>query len=153
MAKKQIPLKDMNRGIDLQDTKFYENLDEDLQGAFSPWLVMRWASSVANKDLAPHYLTMINDFCNSNFTILSKHPNLFWKLATIAGAGKGQYHKWVPPGKKAKKSKVQTFLAEIHPTYKLEDLKMIEKVNTVDELKALVRDYGYEEKEIKEMFK
>jgi hypothetical protein len=151
--KKQIPLKDLNTNIDLANMDFYDNLPEDLQKAFSPWLAMRWASSVQNKQLSTHYLTMINDFCNNNFTLLSKHPGLFWKLLTMAGVGKTQFHKWIPPGKKTKKSKVQEFLASIYPTYKLEDLQMIEKVNSKAELKALAKNYGYDDKEIKEMFK
>lgn len=151
--KPSIPLKDLNRNIDLGNMQFFEELPEELQKEFSPWLAMRWASSVQNKALSPHYLTMINDFCNSDFTLLSKHPNLFWKLLALAGVGKSQYHKWIPPGKKAKKNKIQKFLSDIYPTYKLEDIDMLEKINSVDELKDLARTYGYEDKEIKEMFK
>ena len=154
MAKKPaIDIKDLTKNIDIGNTGYYDTLIEDQKKDFSPWLAMRWASSVADKKNAPHYLTMVNDFCNVDFSVLSKHPKLFWKLLSIAGVGKSQYHQWVPPGKKAKKSKIQEFLAKIHPTYKLEDLEMIEKVNTVDELKTLAVNYGLDDKEIKEMFK
>jgi len=155
MAKKPpaIPVASLTKNIDLNNTKYYDTFTEEQIKAFSPWLAMRWASSVQNKGMIPHYLTMVNDFCNSNFSILSKHPKLFWKLLSIAGTGKSQYHKWVPPGKKTKKSKVQKFLATIYPTYKLEDLKMLEMVNSTEDLKELAKTYGYEDKEIKEMFK
>jgi len=155
MATKPAPIaiKDLTKNIDIGNTNYYESLNEEQQKAFSPWLAMRWASSVADKKNAPHYLTMVNDFCNVDFAIISKHPNLFWKLLAMSGVGKSQYHQWVPPGKKTKKSKIQEFLAKIHPTYKLADLEMIEKVNTVDELKSLAVSYGLDDKEIKEMFK
>ena len=156
-AKKRAPsaisVADMARNMDLGNTGYYESFTEEQIKAFSPWLAMKWASSVKDKDLAPHYLTMVNDFCNSNFSIISKHPNLFWKLLTIAGVGQAQYHTWIPPGKKGKKSKVQKFLATIYPTYKLADLEMLELVNSVDDLKALAETYGYDKKDIKEMFK
>ena len=158
MAKKPaaIPVAAMTKNMDLSNMQYYENFTEEQIKAFSPWLAMRWASSVQDKKLAPEYITMVNSFCNSNFSIISKHPNLFWKLLCIvgtAGEGKSQYHKWVPPGKKAKKSKVQKFLAGIYPTYKLEDLKMLELVNSTDDLKDLARTYGMDDKDIKELFK
>lgn len=154
MAKKpQIPLNELLGNLDRSNFNYYSGLDEDLKKAFSPFVVMRYATNTANKELYSHYLTMVNALCNVNFSTLSKHPELFWKLLCVAGVGENQFHKWLPPGKKAKKSKVQEFLAQMYPTYKLEDLEMLEQVNTKEQLKEMAKIYGYEDKEIKEMFK
>jgi len=161
MAKEyKIPLDEMLRKIDEADENWFENLDEEQQKEFSPWLVQRWAVSVPDNN-AVHFLTMINDYCNRDFSIISKHPNLFWKLVAMSGMlgirsgrkGWGRGCTWVPPGKGIKKNKIQKFLSKIYPTYKLEDINMLEQINSTDELKDLARMYGHDEKEIKELFK
>jgi hypothetical protein len=149
--KTQIPIGSMMKAIDQADTNFYKNLSKDQQKAFSPWLAMRWASSVRSSEYSPHYLTIVNDWCNQDFSTVSKHPELFWKLLTIAGLGATQNHSWIPPAKKAKKSKVQKFLADHYPSYSSRDLEMLEKINTLDDIKELAKSYGYDKKEIKEM--
>lgn len=155
MAKKkvQIPLNDLLGNIDRGNWRFYRDLPKEQQEVFNPFITMRYASNVKSKDLYPHYITMVNDLCNVNFNILSKHPELFWQLISLCGSGKPQFHQWLPPGKKLKKSKVQEFLAQIYPTYKLEDLEMLERINTKEDLQAMMLEYGYEDKEIKEMLK
>ena len=61
MAKKpQIPLAEVMRAIDKKDRGWYNKLTPEQKKAFSPWMMMRYASSVQGK-LAGHYLVMIND--------------------------------------------------------------------------------------------
>ena len=152
-APPKIPLKQILSALDRCDLDYYNRLDEDAKKAFVPFVMMRYASNTGNKALYHHYITMVNDLCNVNFSVLSKHPELFWKLLATAGVGTDQFHKFIPPAKKAKKSKIQEFLHKLYPTYKLADLEMLEKINSKEQLGELLRNHGYEEKEIKEMLK
>lgn len=151
-AKSKIPLNDMLLAIDTGDLYFYNNLDSDQRKDFSPWLAMRYASNVSG-DYSMYYISMVNDIVNKDFSILNKHPELQWKLLAVCGIGTKQYHPFVPPGKRKKKSKIQDLLAEIYPHMKISDLEMLEEINTKTELKELATDYGYTKKEISEIFK
>ena len=97
MAKNKIPLKDITSAIDRCDFDFYARLSKEDKKAFSPWMVMRYASSARGVD-AYHYLLMVNDIVNIEFNTLKKHPELQWKLLAICGVGHNTFHPWVPPG-------------------------------------------------------
>lgn len=147
----QIPISTMMKALDQGNTSFYDSLNKDQRKAFSPWLAMRWASNVRSNDYAPYYIMMTNEWCNVDFATTSKHPELFWKLLTLSGLGPVQDHKFISPPKKAKKSKVQKFLSDIYPSYSPRDIEMLEKINTLDEIKELAQSHGYDKKEIKDL--
>lgn len=153
-AKKQpaIPLKQMLDAIDRRDKTFYSKLTEIQKKEFAPWLVMRWATS-SDQDMIS-YVYLINEFVNRDFSVLgTKHDELQWLLISMCGLGSTRYRKFVPVGKKGTLSKVQKFLREIYPTRKRDDLELLEELNTKAELKELARDHGYQEKDIKAIFK
>ena len=148
-----IPLKSMLEAIDTNDFDFYSNLTPDQKKEFSPWLAMRYASS-AQGNMAPHYLLMVNDIVNSNFTELKKHPDLQWTLLAVCGCGRPTFHPWVPPGKgKRKKDKVRDLLHSRYPLLKYDDIERMLLINTEDDIRELAQDMGMDEKEIKELFK
>lgn len=154
MAKKpaKIPLKDMLGAIDRNDFDFYSRLDEEQRKAFSPWLAMRYASS-ASGVAAYHYLLMVNDIVNVDFSLLKKHPELQWKLLAVCGMGSNQYHPYIAPGKKKKKNKIEKLLHERYPTLNADELELLIEINDTEALKELARDNGLDDKEIKELFK
>ena len=56
MAKKpQIPLQEVMKAIDKKDRGWYNRLDAERKKAFSPWMMMRYASSVQGST-APDYI-------------------------------------------------------------------------------------------------
>lgn len=155
MAKKKkvsIPVKDQMSAIDRNDFDFYSRLDDEHKKAFGPWITMRCASS-ADGIAAYHYLLMVNDIVNVDFSLLKKHPELQWKLLAVCGQGSTVYHPWVAPIKKRKKSKLEAFLLKRYPTLSKNELQLLVEINSDDDLKGLARDMGLEEKEIKELFK
>lgn len=155
MAKKEsaIPLKTMLEAIDMNDFSFYSRLTEEQKKAFSPWLAMRYASS-ATGNMTPHYLLMVNDIVNSNFSDLKNHPDLQWKLLAVCGAGRPTFHPWIPPGKgKKTKSKLHEFVRTVHPSIEPKDVAMWLTLQSEDDLRQMARDFGMDEKEIKELFK
>jgi hypothetical protein len=153
-AKKKvsIPIKDQMSAIDRNDFDFYSRLDKEHKKAFSPWITMRCASS-AQGVAAYHYLLMVNDIVNVDFSLLKKHPELQWKLLAVCGQGSSTYHPWIAPVKKRKKDKLEAFLSKQHPTLSKEELELLVSINSEEDLKNLARDTGLDEKEIKELFK
>lgn len=153
MAKKPaIPLKEIMGALDKKDKGYYNRLDAEKKKAFSAWMMMRYASSVQGSNSA-HYLFMVNELVNKEFSEISKHPELQWLLMSACGSGKIEFHPYIkPPNARKKKDKVSEFLSGIYPYMKTEDLVLLTEINSKDELKELARSHGYDDKTIKDIF-
>ena len=163
---RKIELDDLLRAIDSCDFDFYSRLDAEQKKEFSAWTTMRWASS--SRDFPEHYLLMVNDIVNKDFNLLTgsaddpktQHPELQWKLIATCGIGRVQQkwrnrqpsHPWIPPPKKPS-SKIGDFLHRQYPTLNYKELKLLEELNTKDDLKQLAKDTGMSDKDIKDLFK
>lgn len=153
MSKKpQIPLKEIMAAIDKKDRGFYNRLSDEQKKAFSAWMMMRYCSSVQGRDAA-NYIYLTNELVNFQFMEVSKHPELQWLLLSACGVGKIQFHPYLkPPNAKKKKNKISEFLYGLYPHSKPEDIELMIKLNSNNDLKALAYDYGYDDKTIKEIF-
>lgn len=154
MAKKEpaIPLKEVMAAIDKKDRGWYNRLPAEKKKAFGIWMMMRYASSVQGRN-AEHYLLMVNEFVNQNFSDISKHPELQWLLMSICGSGKIEFHPYIkPPNSRKKKDKVSEFLLELYPHLKADELDLLLSINSKDELKTLAQSHGYDDKSIKDLF-
>ena len=150
--KPQIPLKEIMAAIDKKDRNFYNNLSDEQKKAFSAWMMMRYCSSVQGRDAA-NYIYLTNELVNFQFMEVSKHPELQWLLLSACGTGKIQFHPYLkPPNAKKKKNKISEFLYQLYPNCKPEDIELMIKLNSNEELKALAYDYGYDDKTIKDIF-
>jgi len=153
MAKEQLPIKEILRAIDKKDRNWYNNLSPERKKLFNGWLLMRYASTVQGKN-EQHYLYFTNLLVNQDFTDTSKHPELLWLLFTAAGVGSVQTHNYLkPPTSSRKKDKVSLFLQEAYPLLKNDEIGLLKKLNTTNDLKELARTHGYDDKAIKEIFK
>ena len=154
MAKKpQIPLAEVMRAIDKKDRGWYNKLTAEQKKAFSPWMMMRYASSVQGGQ-APDYIWMVNELINHKFSDVSKHPELQWLLMTAAGSGKVQHHPYIKqPNARKKKSKKVDFINEILPHLKQDEIDLLLSINSDDDLKQMAKDFGIDDKRIKEIFK
>ena len=154
MAKKApaIALKDIMAAVDKKDRGFYNRLTAEQKKAFSAWMMMRYCSSVQGRDAA-NYIDLTNELVNFQFMEVSKHPELQWLLLSACGVGKIQFHPYLkPPNAKKKKNKISEFLYGLYPHSKPEDIELMIKLNSNNELKALAYDYGYDDKTIKDIF-
>jgi len=147
-----VPLKDVCLAIDKRNKKFYNSLDQEQQKKFSTWLYMRYASSVDSPIFRDHYLQMVNDLVNVNFSDLKNHVELQWLLMSLCGIGKKQFHPWIKPGKRKEKPKVKTWLAKAFPELKDSELDTLIELNTIDELKDYANQQGLTDKEINRIF-
>lgn len=147
-----IPLKDIMAALDKKDRQFYNSLTDSQKKAFSAWMMMRYASSVQGRN-APHYVFMVNELVNKNFSDVSKHPELQWLLMSAVGSGKVEFHPYVkPPNSRKKKDKVSDFLSNIYPHLKGDEIEILVTLNSKDDLKKLAEAHGYDDKSIKDIF-
>ena len=147
-----IALKDIMAALDKKDRGFYSRLTDEQKKAFVPWMMMRYASSAQGRNAA-HYLFMINELVNKNFSDVSKHPELQWLLMTAAGSGIVEFHPYIkPPNSKKKKDKLSEFVYSIYPNFKRDDIELFLLLNTKEDLKELAKDHGYDDKTIADIF-
>jgi hypothetical protein len=154
MSKKEpaLPLKSVMAAVDKKDRKFYSQLSDEQKKAFSAWMMMRYASSVQGRNAA-HYLFMVNELVNKNFSDVSRHPELQWLLLSAAGSGKIEFHPYIkPPNSRKKKDKVREFVGSIYPHFKSDEIEVLIALNSKEELKKLAEAHGYDDKSIREIF-
>jgi len=148
----QIPLKEIMAAIDKKDRDFYNRLSNEQKKAFSAWMMMRYCSSVQGRDAA-NYIYMTNELVNFQFSEVSKHPELQWLLLSACGVGKIQFHPYLkPPNARKKKNKITEFVYELFPHMKAEDTQNLIDINTIEDIKQLAVEHGYDDKSIKEIF-
>jgi hypothetical protein len=140
--------------FDRKNRNFYDSLDDEQKKKFSPFLMIRWGSSVGGSfDLQAYYLMSCNENLNKNFFDINttQHKKLQWLLATTVSPGMGnQYHQWLSLKKKGTTdNKSIKFLRELHPDMKDEDLKLMAELNSKDDLKEHARLLGWDDKTIK----
>jgi hypothetical protein len=155
-AKYKLEMKTVLSSIDRQQLDFYEKLTDEEQKAYSPFVIMRYMSSMANRDPAQMYAILAtNDLVNIGFSDLNKHPELQHKLLCCAGVGDKQYRPWIPApkGKRNSQNSVMKFLAEIYPQCNSTELDLMYENTTTDQLEDLAYANDVREKDTKEMLK
>lgn len=154
MTKKPLlQIKDIMAAVDRKDYNYYTNLTDEQRKSLNLWMTQRYASSVQGK-FAGHYLVMINEFMNTNWSDVSKHPELQWKLMCLAGTGKPQFHPFVKvPKAKRKKDKVEELVRELFPLLKNDEIRLFLKMNSHSEIKELAMESGVDDNTLDEAFK
>lgn len=139
--------------FDRKNRSFYDELNEEEKKKFSPFLMIRWGSLVdGDADMQAYYLMSTNERLNKHFFDISstQHKKFQWLLATTVSPGMGrQYHKWLAGNKKENTNRASKFLREIYPTAKEDEIQLMAKLNSTDELKQLARAHGWDDKRIK----
>lgn len=139
--------------VDRKDYNYYTNLTDEQRKSLNLWMTQRYASSVQGK-MAGHYLVMVNEFMNTHWSDVSKHPELQWKLMCLAGTGKVQFHPFVKvPKAKRKKDKVEEIVRELFPLLKHDEIRLFLKMNSKEEIKVLAMESGVDDKTLDEAFK
>jgi len=90
MAEPKLDIFRVLNAANAKDSKFYNELAADEQKAFQPLIVARWMSGTSNAG----QIYFLNEFVNPYTFSLYKHPELLWKLTTVASAGKKQRYLW-----------------------------------------------------------
>ena len=140
------------KAVDLKQYDFYDTLTAEEKKVFSPYVLMRYTSNVqGDPDLQEWFVERTNEFVNKNhFDISKNHKGLMWKLYAGTGIGSSMYHPYLAAGKKGKADKFEKLLAELHPTYKMDDIKLLASIMTEEEKKELFDKMGFDKKQRKE---
>jgi len=140
------------RQFDSKNRMFYRELTDEERKKFSNYLMIRWGSSVqGSAELQQYYLLACNENLNRHFFDLARHPELQWLLATTVSPGMGTFrHDWIKQKKReGGSSKAVKFLRQIYTTYSEDELELLAKINTTEDLKQLAREHGWDDRRIK----
>lgn len=137
--------------MDYRNMDFYENLSDEHKKEISLWVLMRYMSSSQNN--AAHHIIMVNDIVNHNYSSLTKHPELQWKLLALCGTKRKQFHPWIAPPRGAKKNKLELEILKHYPLMKNSDLEFLQEINTKADWEEFFRDNGMDDKSIKDLLK
>ena len=146
--RKFFELKNGLKAIDFRNKDYYDRIDDHERSLYSPFMIMRYASSISSKDpfYVEHYIEMVNECANKNlFALSSKHKKLCWILTSMCGALKQQFHPWIKPMKRVSNKSLKQ-LQEIYPTWNDEDIEALDKIITDRELEELAEQHGIESK-------
>lgn len=153
MAKKQVlDIFSVLAAMDRKDRKYYSKLSEKEQKAVAPFVLARWASAVnGSQELQEWYLMATNERVNKDFFLfpMAEHKELMWLLLTTISPGMGkQRHQWIPP-KRNDVDKKSKLLLEFFPDCPNEELQTLNHIYSVDDIKQLAKDRGWDDKRIK----
>lgn len=131
--------------IDRKDYGYYDRLTEEQQRKFSPYMMVRWMSSMKGSSaLQQYHVLSVNEFANTHLfsEFVGKHPKLQWLMLCASGLGNGkQFHQFLKANKLDDDDLI-TFLSKIYPATKIADLKLLASLITIEELEQYVRDSG-----------
>lgn len=136
--------------LDLKNYEFYNNLSDSDKKRFSPFLMLRWGSSVyGSTDIQSYYLMSINETLNKHYFDISKHPQLQWQLCAASSPGMGkQKHYWLTGPKKGTKNKFKNKLLELLPNTKEDDIDNILLLKSEEEIIIWLKEFGFDDKTI-----
>jgi hypothetical protein len=137
--------------LDRRDKKFYGKLNAEQQKDISIWILTRWMSSTTRD--TPVQLCNVNDVANVGSKFLTKHKELQWILLSMTGQGRPTKHEWIAPPKGIKKNRLQEMLLNHFPLLRDDELDLLIKINSKENIEQFLIENGYDDKTIKEIFK
>jgi len=161
-TKYKLNMFDALRAMDLKNRDFYDNLNEQEKKGFAPFVMVRWASSVSHSmtEMDEWWLKATNQRFNINLLNLNsettKHPKLQWLMATTTSPSMGAMkHQWIGYKKKTGKvnNKIKNFLISQYPTLSDEEIAFLMTTITNKELKQYAKDLGYNDNDIRSIFR
>ena len=135
------------KAVDFRNKDYYDRIDDRERSLYSPYMIMRYASSISSKDqfYVEHYVEMVNECVNKHCFSLGKHKKLLWILTAMCGALKQQFHPWIKPMKRVPNKSLKQLLT-LFPNAKEDDLETLDKLITDRELEELLESHGLESK-------
>lgn len=152
MAAAKLDIKRELGALDYKNYDFYDQLTDEERKAFSPYVLMKYASNVhGDPDIQEWFIERTNECVNKNHWQLSKnHKPLLWKLFAVIGAGVKTQHYYLAGNKKEKANKFEKLLCELYPAKKMSDIKLLASLMTDDEKQELFDKFGFDKKDRKE---
>lgn len=159
MSDDKLELREVLALIDTRSGSVWDELSEEQKKFVKRdlFILNRYVSSVKSQEYAlqKRFILSVNQYYNKHWNALQSHPELLWRLLCICSPTTEEIydHEWIGFKKKEKKNPAVKFLSEIYPTMKLEDIENIARIVSLEDIKELARHHGYDNKQIKVMFK
>jgi hypothetical protein len=145
-----LELKEVLAAIDLDSKSLWNELSDSQKKSIKFVPLNRYISSVqGSREHKEHYLVVGNERYNKHlFSIVNKHPNLAWQLACSCSFDqrKVMHHEWIKVN--SEKDKKITFLSELFPNMKWNDLETLSKITTDKEIKQYCENLGWDKKQV-----
>lgn len=156
----KLELKEKINAVDYGLRELWDELDEENQKALKGelYILNRYISNVKGqpRDIQEHFVYSVNTCYNINWFDLQKHPKLLWMLLCMCtyNGKKKFYHEWIGFKKKdTADSKKISFLAELYPNMKMKEVEMLASLTTNKDITELAKEYGFDDKDIKQKLK
>ena len=154
----KVELKEKLAAVDLGAKDLWDELDDANRKALKSelFLLNRYISNVKgqNRETQEHFVLSVNEYFNKHWNTLQKHPKLLWQLLCMCSheSRKVFFHEWIGFKKKKGDTKRIKFLLEVYPSRKQDELEMLAELMELKDFKDLAKDFGYSDKEIKDLF-
>lgn len=148
----KLTLKEILPQIDRGNAEWWDTLTDEERKQVSFWLLNRYVSSSNGTltDVAMAVL-MTNEYYNKNWNVLgTKHPKLQWQLLCMVNENrKSRFHKYINLKRTAdSNSKSVKLLLKLFPNKKLDEVALLARISTKEDIRKIARSHGLEEKDI-----
>ena len=117
--KQDFDLFDALSALDRKDYSYLDNLSEEQQKKFVPYMMTHWMSAVKdNGGVQGYYVLSTEYYANKHLfnEYVQKHPKLVWQMLCASSPGVGKkFHQWIPH--------LSSKVATLKETPKLKDVK------------------------------
>lgn len=148
----KLTLKEILPQIDRGNADWWNTLQVEQQKQISFWLLNRYISSVKGSvEDATMAVLITNEYYNKNWAVLgTRHPKLQWQLlCSINEDGKTKFHKYINLKRKTdSNSKSVKLLFKLYPNKKTDEVELLARISTKEEIRELARLHGIEDKDI-----
>lgn len=150
-AKEKLDIFEVLAAIDRKDRGYYDRLSEHMRKQIPYVVIMRWLSDTQGiPELQHWYLASVNQYANINLHNVpsddqgARHDKLTWLSLTAASPGMGkQRHGWIGL-KKLDDDPRLAFFRKQFPALKEDDIELLAKLNSDDDIKKYARISGQE---------
>jgi hypothetical protein len=134
------------RALDLKQRDWFDQLTPEQQRKFSPYLMIRWGSSVqGTAEFQEYYLLSTNQRLNRHFFSVnaSRHKKLLWLMATTISPDFGvQRHTWLAQRRpQAENARCRT-VRKLFPHLREDEVQLLANINTEESLDEYSRELG-----------
>jgi hypothetical protein len=141
-------LKNIDKNIDKNGLKFFNQLTQQEKGSVHPLVVMRWMSGCNSKD----QILLLNSLVNPFVYKLHKHSDLLIKNLMVCSTGEKRYQWLKRSGKVPKFPKTTNILCD-HFNASIEEVQNYLKMTKTESIIECIDDLGLQSDEMKEIKK
>ena len=154
MTEEKLNLKQILGCIDMNYKGAWKEFTDEEKKSVSFWILNRYVSSVTgSRKKQEDAVLKTNKYYNKYFNSISinketGHQELMWQLLCLSGStGNIEYHQYIGHKKKSESnSKAVKFLEQLYPNLKRDEVELLARISTKQELKKLAEEHDIDVK-------